>query len=168
MIALFAAAASVAAVAVAVMLAARAIAAELRAARDEAARARALTLIALFAPALDAARRDPRALLVWEPVARNARAVAPAEMASLDRAFGGRFPFGKGAIQSAHAQWSADWLAWEAMHDAEYKAKAGEAAGDRARLEVVEREKLDRYQRRYHEYVTVSKALQQLLTTVSE
>jgi hypothetical protein len=93
-------------------------------------------------------------------------------------------------LQAAHARWSTDWLAWERLHDGEYKLKAvmAENPGDanagsvrfqpdrdadgvhlqpdprviRARVEAVEREKLDIYQRRYEEYVRVSKALQTL------
>jgi hypothetical protein len=76
-------------------------------------------------------------------------------------------------IQAAHAQWTADWLAWERAHDAEYKLKAAAAEADlaaantpvaRARLEATEREKLELYQRRYQEYVRVAKALQALST----
>ena len=143
--------------------AARAIVGELQASRREAAQDRAVALMALFAPGVDAAQRDPRALLVWEPLARTARALAPDEMAAVERAAGQRFPFSADLIQAAHAQWSADWLAWEALHDAEYKRKAQEAAGDRAAVDAIEREKLDKYQRRYQEYVRVSKALQALI-----
>jgi hypothetical protein len=94
----------------------------------------------------------------------------------MDRAAGGVFPFGNDRMQSAHAQWTADWLAWERSHDAEYKLKAaaleqdiatyGSSTMRRAQLDAVEREKLDLYQRRYQEYVQVSKALQ-ALTSVS-
>jgi len=81
------------------------------------------------------------------------------------------FPFSTGQVQAAHARWTAEWLAWERTHDAEYKLKAvvlerelaaGESAIARARLDAVEREKLDLYQRRYQEYVQVAKALQSL------
>jgi len=150
-------------IAVAAYLSTRSILAELAAARAEAARGRAIALMALFAPALDAAVRDARALLVWEPLARRARAIAPADMAALDAAFGAPFPFPPDAVQTAHAQWTADWLAWEQTHDAEYKAKARDVEHDRVRLDLVEREKLDRYQRRYEEYVRVSKALHALM-----
>ena len=151
------------AIAVAAYVSTRAIVGELNAMREEAARGRAVALLAMFAPALDAAARDPKALLVWEPVARRARELAPAEMASLERAAGGVFPFPADAVQRAHAQWTADWLAWEQTHDAEYKLKASQVEHDRAKLDLVEREKLDRYQRRYEEYVRVSKALHGLM-----
>jgi hypothetical protein len=152
------------AVAIAAFFSTRTIVAELKAGRAEAARGRAIALMALFAPAIEAAEHDPRALIVWEPIARHARAVAAAEMATLEQALGAAFPFSADAAQNAHARWTADWLAWEQTHDAEYKLKAKEAASDRARLDLVEREKLDRYQRRYEEYVRVSKALQALIT----
>ena len=63
------------------------------------------------------------------------------------QAAGGSFPFGKDRLQSAHAQWTADWLAWERTHDAEFKLKAavveqeiatsGTSGVLRARLETV-------------------------------
>jgi hypothetical protein len=118
------------------------------------------------------AGRDPRAILEWQPLAAASRKLFPQEFAELDAAFGGMFPFNRDQIQNAHAQWTADWLAWEAAHDVEYKLKAATIEGElasggasrllRARLDAVEREKLDRYQRRYQEYVRVSKALQVL------
>ena len=82
------------------------------------------------------------------------------------------FPFGAEQLEAAHARWSADWLAWERTHDADYKLKTaqieaeisaeGGSALARARLDAVEREKLDKYQRRYEEYARVSKALRML------
>ena len=149
------------------------IVAEVKAARDEAFRARALTMMHVFGSAMSEAARDPRALLVWYPLAKAARALDPDVFASLDRAAQRPFPFTLEQVQAAHAQWTADWLAWERLHDAEYKLKAAEieeellASGGstvvRGRLDGVEREKLDRYQRRYEEYVRVGKALQALL-----
>jgi hypothetical protein len=133
---------------------------------------RTADMLALFAPGIDAARRDPRALLVWQPLASIARKLFPAEFASLDAAGGATFPFTSEQIQAAHARWSADWLAWEQAHDGEYKLRAAaaqEELGERAasaygrsRLESIEREKLERYQQRYEEYTRVSKALQTL------
>ena len=150
------------------------VASELKAARDEASRARALEILATFAPGVSAAAADPRAVLQWEPMARAARQLFPAAFADLDRAAGGAFPFSRERIQAAHAQWTADWLAWEGAHDAEYKLKAAVAeealAGtdgsraSRARFEAIEREKLELYQRRYQEYIQVAKALQHLAT----
>jgi hypothetical protein len=149
------------------------IASELRACRQEVARARTLQVMSAFAGASSPAEDDPRALLRLEPLARAARKIYPDEFAQLDRALGSTFPFSRDRIETAHAQWTADWLAWERSHDAEYKLKAAaveeelaRSAGSaalRARLDAVEREKLELYQRRYQEYVRVAKALQGLI-----
>jgi hypothetical protein len=149
------------------------IARELKATRDQAARGRALQILTAFVPAVGAAHADPRALLLWQPLARTARQLFPDEFAALDRASGATFPFSDEIVQAAHARWTADWLAWEGTHDAEFKVKAatlehelGASGGSpivRARLDAVEREKLDRYQRRYEEYIRVSKALQAVM-----
>jgi len=146
--------------------------AELRAAREARAAARTLSLIQLFAPAIAAAQQDPRMYLVWQPIAKLARQLLPAEAAAIDRAAGATFPFSAADLQAAHAQWTTEWLAWERAHDAEYKLKATVAAAElaasgnsdvaRGKLDAVENEKLDRYQRRYAEYVRVAKALQAL------
>ena len=150
---------------------------ELRAAREEGARVRTLSLVELFAPGLAATQADPRAFLVWQPLARLTRQLFPVEFSTLDRTAGAPFPFTPAQVQAAHAQWTADWLAWERSHDADYKLKAavaeeaiaatgGPAAQAstvlRGRLDAVEREKLDLYQRRYSEYVRIAKALQSL------
>jgi hypothetical protein len=134
--------------------------------------ARRLQVLALFVPGVAAAAEDPRALLVWLPLASTARALFPDDFAAIDRAAGGRFPFSREHVEAAHARWSAEWLMWEASHDTEYKLKAAAAEEDlraspgspvlRARLDSVEREKLERYQRRYEEYTRVSKALKNL------
>jgi hypothetical protein len=138
----------------------------------DAARNRSLELLALFAPAVAAAEADPRALLVWAPLARTARRLLPEPFGALDAAAGGTFPFPADRLEAAHARWTAEWLAWEAAHDAEYKRRAVELEADmertggspaaRARLADAEREKLSRYQQRYEEYVRVAKALQGL------
>ena len=152
------------------------VVAELRAARgSSSAGDRIATLLTLFAPALTATQQDPRAFLVWQPMATAARRLFPEEFASLDRATGGTFPFSRDRIEAAHSQWTADWLAWELAHDTEYKLKAaiaehelavapGGTAPARARLDAIEREKLDLYQRRYADYVRTAKALQALIT----
>ena len=128
----------------------------------------------LFAPAIAAAQGDPRAYLVWQPIATIARQMFPAESAALDRAAGATFPFTSEQIQAAHAQWTADWLAWERLHDTEYKLKAALAASElaatnnsdvaRGKADAIEREKLDLYQRRYADYVRTAKALQALVS----
>jgi hypothetical protein len=144
------------------------IVSEMRAARQEARRARTLSIVQLFGPAVAAVQDDPKALLVWQPLAATVRKLFPEECGSLDAAAGSPFPFSADVMSTAHARWTADWLAWEATHDATYKMKSAAAAQDaesaagRARVEAVEREKLDLYQRRYEEYVRVSKALQKL------
>jgi hypothetical protein len=133
---------------------------------------RRLQILALFAPGLAAAADDPRALLVWQPLASTARALFPDDFAAIERAAGATFPFSRDQIEAAHARWSSEWLAWERTHDGEYKVKAATAEEElraspgsavlRARLDSVEREKLERYQRRYEEYTRVSKALKNL------
>ncbi len=142
--------------------------------REEQQRNRELSLAALFAPAIERAREDPRVLLTWQPLAKTLRARCPAEFAALDAASGSTFPFSKDLLSAAHARWTTDWLAWEKSHDGAYKLKALEArqslsvdAGSdlgRATLEAVEREKLEMYQRRYEEYVRVGKALHGLIS----
>lgn len=162
-------------VAGAIVWAARQVAAALERAGAEARRPRALDLLTLLGPAAAAGRSDPLALLAWHPVVRAVRTLFPEESASLDRAAGARFPFSAEIVNAAHARWTAEWLAWERIHDAEYKLKAAAAEDDlersggapvaRARLEAVEREKLDTYQRRYEEYIRVAKALQALVSS---
>lgn len=160
-------------IAAAVWLAAQQVKIELRAARDQAAHGRTLAILQALTPGIAAAQADPRALLVWQPVARTVRRAFPQECAALDAAAGGSFPFTADQIQGAHARWTTEWLAWERQHDAEYKRRtseleeqvlaAGGSVASRARLDAVEREKLDVYQRRYQEYVQVAKALQALI-----
>jgi len=161
--------------AVAVAWGANAIATEIRKLREATARARSLSIAQTFAPAIAAVQADPRALLVWQPLARTARVLFPEEFAALDRAAGATFPFSPGELQAAHAKWTADWLAWERTHDASYKSKAaaveqelaaaGASPALRSRLDAIEQEKLDLYQRRYSEYVRVAKGLQALSGT---
>jgi hypothetical protein len=133
---------------------------------------RALQLLEMFAPAIAAADRDVRAILVWQPMASAARRVFAEEFALLDRAFDATFPFGARQLEAAHARWTTEWLAWEHTHDVEYKLKAAIVEQDinasggspltRARFDAIEREKLELYQRRYEEYIRVAKALQAL------
>jgi hypothetical protein len=149
------------------------VASEIRKAGERAVSARTLQVLQTFAPAAGEAAADPRAVLAWEPLARTARRLLPEEFAQLDRACGASFPFSVDRIEAAHAQWTADWLAWEQTHDAEYKLKAAAAEEElaraegsrslRARVDAIERQKLDLYQRRYAEYVRVAKALQALM-----
>jgi hypothetical protein len=159
-------------VAAAIVLAALRLGAAIRAGRPDQARGRRLELLGMFAPAVSAVAADPRALLAWQPLARTARKLFPEEFAALDAAAGGTFPFTREQIESAHARWTADWLAWELGHDTTFKLKVAEVEHDlaasggspvmRARLDAVEREKLELYQRRYADYIRVAKAIQAL------
>jgi len=78
------------------------------------------------------------------------------------------------ARDAARSRWSCATRAWEnantsAPHRLKTAAAEHEAAAQgaspvtRARLDAVEREKLDLYQRRYAEYVRTAKALQALI-----
>lgn len=132
----------------------------------------------MFAPAVNAAEHDARTLLAWHPLAQTARGLFPEEFADIEAAAGAAFPFGRKQFEAAHARWTAEWLAWELAHDSTYKLKAAEAQHDlaasggspvvRSRLDAIEREKLDLYQRRYEEYVRVAKALQALVDSSPE
>jgi hypothetical protein len=160
-------------VAIAVAFGAWLIASAVKARPEATSDTRTLQLLALFAPGLAAVSADPRALLVWQPLAKAARQLFPRDFEALDRASGAPFPFTIDRIQSAHAQWTADWLAWEHAHDGEFKLKGAAAEEElarlpdsrilRARVDLIEREKLETYQRRYQEYIQVAKALQALL-----
>lgn len=139
--------------------------------------ARLVQILRLFAEGMTAAAGNPRALLVWQPMAVAARQLWPEEFAALDRAFGSRFPFTLDHLQAAHARWTTEWLEWERAHDGECKMKAvaleeelGErrtSAYGRARLDTIEREKLERYQHRYEEYTRTSRALQTLIVAAT-
>jgi hypothetical protein len=127
-------------------------------------------LLAIFAPALAAVQQDPKQLLSWYPLARTSRSLFPEAFKELDRAAGGRFPFTTDQIQAAHSRCSAEWLAWELAHDAEFALKAAQVQDEmdragqptpllRTRLAAVEQQKLERYQQRYEEYIRTAKAL---------
>jgi hypothetical protein len=159
-------------VTVAIVVTAGQIVTELKRAAEERHHTRQLAIATLFAPALSEVQGSPKALLTWQPLAKALRVRFPEEFAAFDTAAGSTFPFSNELIASAHSRWTADWLAWEGTHDATYKLKSLEAqetlqgspgsAAARARLDAIEREKLDLYQRRYEEYVRVGKALQAL------
>jgi hypothetical protein len=158
-------------VAAAVVWAALHVASVLRIAR--APQVALVDLMTLFAPGITAVVDDPKALLAWYPLAATARRLYPSEFAAIDRSHGSTFPFSIDQLQAAHSRWTADWLTWERAHDGDYKLKAvllAHELGDRAtsvegraRLNAIENEKLDRYQRRYEEYTRVARALQALL-----
>ena len=145
---------------------------ELRALRADAARYAAL---GTFGSAQAAVQADPTLLVTWYPLAQAARRLDPRTFAALDAAAGGAFPFTREHVERAHAKVSSDWLAWEQAHDEEYRLKAaaaeqelGRSAGEaaalaRARLDRIQREKIERYQQRYEAYIRTAKALQALL-----
>jgi hypothetical protein len=131
-------------------------------------------ILSTFAPAKAAVQRDPTQLLAWYPLAQASRKLFPDAFKAIDEAAGGTFPFTVQQLQAAHARCSADWLAWERAHDAEFSVKvaqvqdeidrAGGSASQaspllRTRLAAVEQEKLERYQQRYEEYIRTAKAL---------
>jgi hypothetical protein len=167
---LIAAALIVAGIGALVVWATRRIVAALARTGEGQSRRQMLEIAAMFAPAMASRAADPRVLLAWQPLAAALRKVYPDEFAALDAAAGRTFPFSAEDIQAAHGKWTADWLAWERLHDGEFKLKAAAAAAElpqggavaRARVDAVECEKLELYQRRYEEYVRVAKALQAL------
>lgn len=128
-------------------------------------------LLATFAQATAAAQQDPKQLLVWHPLAQTSRRLFPDAFAALDVAAGGAFPFTKEQLSAAHSRWTAEWLAWERAHDAEYAVKTAQVQDEidrtqgpasallRTRLAAVEQQKLERYQQRYEEYIKTAKAL---------
>ena len=139
--------------------------------------AQILGLLATFGPVAERAQADPRVLLAWYPLASAARQAFPVAFLALEPGGQPRFPFSASDLEAAHARWSTDWLDWERRQDAEHRARreaveaeleraTDEAAPPlRARLEALEREKLEQYQRRYEEYVRVSRALKKLSET---
>jgi len=151
---------------------------ELRQRREDAI---AAELLRLFGPVRETVQQNPKGLLTWYPLGRAARKMWPDVCRRLDETSGATFPFTREQVDAAHAQWTSSWLSWERHHDADYKLKAAVLERDliaeerragafdvergvlsplgRARLESVEREKLERYQDRYEEYVRVAKAL---------
>ena len=128
-------------------------------------------LLTTFAPAAAAAQQDPKHLLVWYPLAQSSRKLFPDAFKDLDAAAGGVFPFTKEQMKAAHSKWTADWLAWERAHDAEYSLKSAQVQDEidrvpgqaspllRTRLAAIEQQKLERYQQRYEEYIKTAKAL---------
>jgi hypothetical protein len=144
------------------------IADELRRARRQAALQQ---LVATFGPAAAAGQQDPKQIVMWYPLAQTSRKLFPEAFKDLDAAAGGVFPFTKDQVKAAHSRWTADWLAWERAHDAEYSVKTAQVQDEidraqgpaspllRTRLAAVEQQKLERYQQRYEEYIKTAKAL---------
>ena len=144
---------------------------EMRALRREQGLA---NLLSVFGPAVARVQAAPAELVAWASVAKTARAVHPDLFRELDSATGGRFPFSPELVESSHARWTSQWLAWERDHDLEYKRRArsieselnraspDNAVDFHAQLAAIEQEKLQRYQERYEEYVRVGKAIGEL------
>jgi len=135
-----------------------------------------LELLATFGPVVERARSDPRVLLAWYPVAQAARMAFPESFAAIEQDGPGRFPFGPKEVEAAHARWTADWLEWEENQDAEHRQQVeiletengpSTDAESRRVLEALEREKLGRYQRRYEDYVRISRSLSELAGSTS-
>ena len=126
-------------------------------------------LLTSIAPA--AARADPRELCGWQRVAVSARAFFPDVVAEIESRTGERFPFPRETVEEAHARWTAEWLAWERRHDADFRQRSSaleaelDAAGEigspagRARMAALDDEKLQAYQHRYEEYVRIGNGL---------
>jgi hypothetical protein len=124
-----------------------------------------------FAPAAADVQRDPRLLIAWYPIAQTSRKLFPDAFRALDDASGGAFPFTKALVEAAHAQCTAEWLAWERAHDADFAVRIAQVHDEidrtsgppsaflRTRLAAVEQQKLEQYQQRYQEYVKTAKAL---------
>lgn len=128
----------------------------------------AAMLLTSLAPA--AARSEPRDLLAWRDAAAAARRLFPDAVDAIETRTGEAFPFPHAVVDNAHARWTAEWLAWERRHDADFKERASgleaelQAAGSppsaiRARLAALDDEKLQAYQQRYEEYVRIGNGL---------
>ena len=124
------------------------------------------------------ARAEPRELLAWRNAAGAVRKLFPEAVATIEAETGERFPFPRAVVEDAHAQWTADWLAWERKHDTVHRERAAtleaalHAAGSddaatavRAKIAALEDEKLQTYQRRYEEYVRIGNGLIALTET---
>ena len=134
-----------------------------------------LMAVLLTASAAAIARAEPRELLAWQSTAKTVRRLFPDVVAELESKGGESFPIPRKVAEDAHAKWTAEWLAWESQHDAEFRKrtsvleaelKAGgheHSPDGHARIAALEDEKLQSYQRRYEEYVQVGKGLTDLL-----
>ena len=120
------------------------------------------------------ARSDPQELIAWSGAIGMARAMYPEIVENLDAASGGQFPFTSELIEKAHSKWTTEWLSWERKHDTEFKERTREvlahsgsfgdsmSQGDRAKLDSIEDDKLQSYQRKYEEYIRIGNALSAL------
>lgn len=117
---------------------------------------------------------DPRAILGWANSFDTIRRLFPVVIKRIEQVSGRSFPISDDFIEAAHARCTAEWLAWERKHNAEYQEKTALLDADigatdrmadpeiRARSARLEDEKLQSYQQRYEEYVSIGKALAEL------
>jgi hypothetical protein len=145
---------------------------ELQRARTDAA---IRDLLTTFAPAAADVQRDARLLIAWYPVAQTSRKLFPGAFKALDDAAGGAFPFSRALVETAHAHCTAEWLAWERAHDADFAVRMAQVQDEidrssgqpsallRTKLAALEQQKLELYQQRYQEYVKTAKALAALM-----
>ena len=129
-------------------------------------------LVAAIPPLLPT--NDPRVILGWANSFNTIRKLFPVTIKRIEQISGRSFPISDDFIDAAHARCTAEWLAWERKHNAEYQEKtalleADIAATDRmadpeirAKYARLEDEKLQSYQQRYEEYVSIGKALAEL------
>lgn len=134
-----------------------------------------LMAVLLTGSAAAIARAEPRELLAWQATAKTARRLFPDIVAEIESKGGESFPIPIKVMEDAHAKWTAEWLAWECHHDADFRKRSSvleaelQRAGQEhtpdghARIAALEDEKLQSYQRRYEEYVQVGKKLTDLL-----
>lgn len=141
-----------------------------------------MQLFRMFSVPITQAQADPKVLARWSELSVQMRGLFPDIFRKVEASSGVPFPFSFELIESAHAKWTSDWLAWERKHDLEYKEriraveselnKVSESISDetsalRSRLNAIELEKLGRYQERYEEYVRVGKTIAELKDSVS-
>jgi len=137
------------------------------------------TLLSMFGPVIERSRSDPRIILSWHPIGEVARQTFPEAFATIEQKWVEKFPFNSAQIEAAHAQWTAKWLEWENDHNSDYQRKEESITAElnpedressneaRARTDRLEQEKLQLYQRRYEEYVRISRGLAGLNSTES-
>jgi hypothetical protein len=134
-----------------------------------------LMVVLLTGSAAAVARAEPRELLAWQAAADVVRRLFPDAIADIESKGGESFPIPRKVVEAAHTKWTAEWLAWERQHDADFRKRTSvlqaelEATGHEhtpdghARIAALEGEKLQSYQRRYEEYVQIGKGLTGLL-----
>ena len=120
-----------------------------------------LMAVLLTASAAAIARAEPRELLAWQSTAKTARRLFPDIVAEIESKGGESFPIPKKVVEDAHAKWTAEWLAWEHHHDADFRKRTSvleaelQAGGQEhtpdghARIAALEDEKLQSYHKIY-------------------